>query len=65
MRRKSNLANCHALTKVVMDPITIVFITGMGALAESRHPAILIAGFGVMSVLAMPHSRHLRMTEHP
>ncbi|MEQ8654683.1 MAG: MFS transporter [Kiloniellales bacterium] len=66
---EEDLENGLALTKVVMDPVTIVFITVMGSLAEFQHPAVPIAAIGLMSlggifaVLAMPHSRHLRVPE--
>ncbi len=66
---EEDLENGLALTKVVMDPVTIVFITVMGSLAEFQHPAVPIAGIGLMSavaiiaVLAMPQSRHLRVPQ--
>ncbi len=63
---EEDLENGLALTKVIMDPVTITFITVMGALAEFEHPALPIGIIGAMSlagifaVVAMPHSRHLR-----
>ncbi len=68
---EGDLENGLALTKVIMDPVTITFILVMGALAEFQHPALPIAGIGLMSaggilaVLAMPHSRHLRAATPP
>ncbi len=60
-----DLENGLAVTKVIMDPVTITFITVMGALTEFQHPAVPIAGIGPMSlggifaVVSMPHSSHL------
>lgn len=66
---EKDLENGLALTKVVMDPVTIAFIVGMGALAEFKHPAVPIGIIGLMSAaailaaMALPHSRHLRATD--
>jgi hypothetical protein len=59
---EGDLENGLALTKVLMEPVTIAFVAVMGALAQFDHPAVPIAVIGAMSlgslfaVLALPAS---------